>query len=151
MRPIKAIVVHCSATPNGQEFFRDDIDAWHKARGWKKIGYHFVIDLDGTIEIGRPVEEIGAHVQGSNAKTIGICMIGTNAFTQAQWESLATLHDDLSGRFPDAQWFGHRDFSPDQDGDGMIEPWEWMKTCPGYDVREWERNGLVPQDINVLP
>lgn len=151
MRPIKAIVVHCSATPNGQEFTREDIDSWHKKRGWKKIGYHFVIDLDGTIEIGRPVEEIGAHVQGSNAKSIGIVMIGTNKFTQAQWEALAMLHDDLGASFPDAQWFGHRDFSPDQNGDGYIEPWEWHKTCPGFDIREWERNGLVPQDINVLP
>lgn len=150
MRPIKSIVVHCSATPNGQEFTREDIDSWHKQRGWKKIGYHFVIELDGSIRIGRPVEEIGAHVQGYNSKTIGICMIGTDKFTQAQWQSLATLHDDLGSRFPDAQWFGHRDFSPDQDGDGYIEPWEWVKTCPGFDVRAWEAAGLVPNEENIL-
>ncbi len=150
MREIKAIVVHCSATPNGQAFFASDIDQWHKQRGWKKIGYHFVIDLDGTIEIGRPVEEIGAHVEGANAKTIGICMIGTDRFTQEQWQSLATLHDDLSTRFPMAQWYGHRDFSPDKNGDGIIEPWEWLKTCPGFDVRDWEARGMAPLDENIL-
>lgn len=150
MRPIRAIVIHCSASPNGRPVTLEDIDSWHKQRGWKGVGYHYVIEADGTIREGRPINEIGAHVAGSNAKTIGICMVGTDKFSRGQWESLSLIHDQLGAQFPEAQWLGHRDFSPDKDGDGYIEEWEWVKTCPGFDVREWENNNMIPRSENML-
>lgn len=76
MRKIDQIIVHCSATPAGVDFKASDIDAWHKERGFKQIGYHYVIDLDGTIENGRPIEKPGAHCLGWNNHSIGICYIG---------------------------------------------------------------------------
>jgi len=173
-RTINAIVIHCAATPNGKNFKAYDIDGMHKARGFKRnkqacrnfnpllksIGYHFVIDIDGTIESGRGLEEIGAHVQGSNAKSIGICMIGTDKFNQAQWmslrECLINLSSKILGRtimtadsmlqsFKDAgiSIKGHRDHSPDLNGDGIIQRTEWIKTCPGFDVAEWIKGGLL--------
>lgn len=76
MRKITEIILHCSATPEGKDFRAADIDRWHKAKGWKCIGYNYVIDLDGTIEGGRSLEMTGAHTIGHNDKSIGICYIG---------------------------------------------------------------------------
>ena len=76
MRQITEIILHCSATPEGKNFKAADIDRWHKAKGWKCIGYNYVIDLDGTIEEGRPLEMTGAHTIGHNSNSIGICYIG---------------------------------------------------------------------------
>ena len=86
---IDSVVVHCAATPNGQHFTAEHIDQWHAERGFKRdmsirpgyaklqhIGYHYVITLDGQLHRGRPLEEVGAHAQGYNAKSIGICMVG---------------------------------------------------------------------------
>lgn len=76
MRKITKIILHCAATKEGQDFHASDIDRWHKDRGWNGIGYHYVIDLDGKIENGRPIELAGAHCSGHNANSIGICYIG---------------------------------------------------------------------------
>ena len=76
MRQIKYIVLHCSATKEGVPFGIEDIDRWHRQRGFRKVGYHYVIEIDGEIRKGRDIAEIGAHVQGSNANSIGICYIG---------------------------------------------------------------------------
>ena len=76
MRPIKSIVVHCSATPNGQEFTREDIDSWHKQRGWKKIGYHFVIGKRGEVWKTNDLTAVSYHAKGANADSIGICLVG---------------------------------------------------------------------------
>ena len=61
MRVIDEIIVHCAATPEGMNFTVKDIDCWHRERGFKCIGYHYVIYLDGSIHTGRPESEIGAH------------------------------------------------------------------------------------------
>lgn len=145
MREITKIVVHCSATPRGKDFRASDIDAWHRKQGWDGIGYHFVIALDGTREIGRPLARVGSHVKFHNANSIGICMIGglgangrgDNTFTLAQFGELAKLLRELRARWPQAQILGHRDLSPDRDGDGKVEKHEWLKECPSFDVREW--------------
>lgn len=76
MRKINKIIIHCSATPEGREITVEDITLWHKKRGFKTIGYHYIIYLDGSIHIGRPEEEIGAHCVGQNSNSIGICYIG---------------------------------------------------------------------------
>ena len=146
MRPIEHLVIHCAATPDGDARFRiDDIEKMHLARGWQGVGYHFVIHVDGALHVGRPLEQIGAHVAGSNAKSIGICMIGTARFRREQWVTLRELVEDLQRRFPSATVWGHRDFSPDKDGDGVIEPWEFFKLCPGFSVDAWRLAGMDPE------
>jgi N-acetylmuramoyl-L-alanine amidase len=132
VRDITHIVIHCSATPEGKEFTAKDIDRWHKERGWAGIGYHYVVKLDGTIEHGRPLEKVGAHVAGHNANSIGIVYIGglakdgktpKDTRTPAQRTALRTLVAEMHRRFPSAQVLGHRDFP------GV------HKACPSFDVR----------------
>ena len=145
MREITDIVIHCSASKNGDaRVTRAVIDGWHRARGWYGIGYHYVIHVDGGLAEGRPLEQIGAHVQGSNAKSIGICMVGTDRFSLAQWAALADLVAALGARFPRAIVQGHRDYSPDLNGDGLIDRRDWLKICPGFDVKAWRRTGMDP-------
>ena len=174
-RFINKIIIHCSASANGDSLFRGSlkagnlvkpvqaIDSWHKARGFKRdvifrkrqnptlssIGYHFLIYTNGTIETGRHLDEIGAHVQGSNANSLGICMIGTDAFTSAQWAALATLIKSLPTLFPNAKVSGHRDNSPDLNGDGQVTRNEWLKICPGFDVAKWLKADMQPELMNI--
>lgn len=75
-RTITEVIFHCTATPEGRWFDRSDVNAWHKQRGWAMIGYHFLILIDGTIQVGRPIGMVGAHVQGHNAGTVGIAYVG---------------------------------------------------------------------------
>ena len=167
-RFINKIIIHCSASANGQSLFVgklgdanfkkpiEVIDSWHKTRGFKRsdafrkrqngsltsIGYHYLIYTSGTIVTGRHLDEIGAHVQGNNANSIGICMVGTDQFTSAQWVSLATLIKSLATLQPKARVLGHRDNSPDLNGDGQITRNEWLKICPGFDVADWLKNDM---------
>lgn len=156
MRLINLIVVHCSATPEGRDVTAHDIDAMHKARGFhfgppntaglSHIGYHWFIRLNGAVEAGRPEDIIGAHVEGHNATSIGICYAGGLAAdavtpkdtrTVAQKLALATLLRGLREHWPHARICGHRDLSPDLNHDGKVEPYEWMKACPSFDVAGW--------------
>lgn len=147
-RIITAIVHHCSAARPlaASKQTAADIEVMHKARGWRKIGYHYFIRLDGTIEKGRPEAEIGSGVFGFNKHTLHICYAGgldangkaADTRTQAQKIAQATLMAELKGRYPKAKVKGHRDFSPDKDGDGKIEKHEWMKECPCFEVSEEE-------------
>ena len=130
MRKISEIIVHCSATPEGKHFTVADIDAWHKKRGFKCIGYHFVIYLDGKVNVGRNIEEIGAHCLGHNANSIGICYIGGCAAdgktpkdtrTEEQKASLVRLITELRSRFPNARVHGHNKFA--------------AKACPSFNVK----------------
>lgn len=142
MRTISLIVIHCSATKASQKVTVADIDRWHRARKWYGCGYHYVIYQDGSIHIGRPLEKKGAHVKDHNAHSIGICYIGGldeqgNAFdtrTFEQKQSLKNLISDLHKQFPHAIILGHRDLSPDINGDGHITPNEYLKQCPCYDA-----------------
>lgn len=114
MRPIKLIVIHCSASPDsatlfegkaGTAAFRNPaqvIDGWHAERGFQRrpewrqrqnpglaaIGYHYVIARSGLVLTGRHVDEIGAHAKGYNQYSLGICLVGTDRFTPEQWASL---------------------------------------------------------------
>ena len=120
MRLINEIIIHCSATKAGQDFDVNDIDRWHKERGWKGVGYHYVIKLDGTIQEGRPVDQIGAHCTGHNKKSIGICYIGgldksgkpKDTRTVAQKESSRLLVNQLLEMFPGSKVYGHSEFAP---------------------------------------
>ncbi|MFC1014268.1 N-acetylmuramoyl-L-alanine amidase [Pasteurella multocida] len=151
MFPILKIVIHCSATQNGKSLATKNqtaaqvIDGWHKQRGYSRIGYHYVIDVDGTLETGRKVGEMGAHVKGHNKQSIGICLVGGitkdgknhGEYTEAQWKTLYKLLRELESQHPQAKIYGHRDLSPDLNGDGSITPNEWLKTCPCFDVWSW--------------
>ena len=70
------IIIHCSATREGQDIKAKTIKQWHLRRGFADIGYHYIIDLDGTIEKGRDESLVGAHCVGKNAISIGVCYIG---------------------------------------------------------------------------
>lgn len=130
MRNITEIIVHCSATPEGQNFTVEDIDHWHKQRGWQGIGYHYVIYLDGSVHKGRKDEVIGAHCLGHNAYSIGVCYIGgvdknnkpKDTRTDAQKQALRNLLKSLKAKYPKATIYGHRDFA--------------NKACPCFDATE---------------
>lgn len=119
MRKIDKIIIHCSATKEGQHFTVEDIDRWHKERGFAQIGYHFVIYLDGSIHVGRRIDLLGAHCLGQNAHSIGICYIGgvdtegkpKDTRTPQQKEALYQLIADLKGEYPEATVHGHNEFA----------------------------------------
>lgn len=144
MRKITEIIVHCSATAEGKDYTVADIDKWHRARGFKKIGYHYVVYRDGSVHVGRSENEIGAHCQGHNANSIGVCYIGglttdgktaKDTRTPAQKQALKKLLIGLKKKYPGAKILGHRDTSPDKNHDGKIEKWEWVKECPSFDAK----------------
>ena len=131
MRKINEIIIHCADTPEGRNEKAADIDRWHKAQGWQGIGYHYVVDLDGTIEPARDIEKAGAHCTGHNANSIGIVYIGgrckdagtpKDTRTDAQKTSLVLLLKYLRAKYPDAKIYGHRDFA--------------QKACPCFDAKE---------------
>ena len=124
---ITSIVVHCSDTPKGKSFTAKDIDLWHKERGWTKIGYHFVVLLDGKIEEGRAIIEVGAHAEGYNQNAIGVCYIGgangEDTRTEAQKKALLALIKDLKAKYPSIkQVLGHKDTGS-------------TKACPCFDAK----------------
>lgn len=127
MRTIRRHIIHASATPNHRDHGVVDIRRWHKEKGWRDIGYHFVIRRDGRIETGRPIEQAGAHVAGHNADSIGTCLIGAGVaftdFTPAQLDALRGLHDGLASRFPNLTLHGHRELTK-------------SKSCPGFNITE---------------
>lgn len=135
MRPITHIVIHCSATPASMDIGRKEIDAWHREKGWAGIGYHYVIRRDGTRETGRAELRMGAHVEGHNKNSIGVCLVGgvkraggklvtENNFTPAQWAALEKIVRELHRRYPEAKIVGHRDLNRGKD-------------CPSFSVRDW--------------
>lgn len=164
MRLVDLIVIHCSATPDGEWVTALDIDKWHAERGFRRdgawrvrlnpqlghIGYHFIVYTNGAIATGRHLAEAGAHVRGHNLDSIGICLIGTERYSRAQWSALSALVVQLRHEFPAARVCGHRDLSPDIDGDGVVEPAEWLKTCPGFDVAAWLAAGMLPPAGSII-
>lgn len=119
MRKINKHIVHCSDSNFGDA---QTIDRWHKEFGWSGIGYHFVIKPDGTIELGRALQEPGAHCRGHNHDSIGTCLIGIDEFTEEQFTKLKELHNTLTFLFGDISIHGHREF-------------DTGKTCPNFDVQ----------------
>lgn len=142
MRDINLIVIHCSATRVDRDITAADIDAAHRVRGFSSGGYHFYVRKDGTIEPMRPIDQVGAHVRGHNAHSLGICYEGgldmngnpADTRTPAQRTTLLHLVRDLKTRFATARVVGHRDLSPDLNHDGRISRLEWLKVCPCFDV-----------------
>lgn len=145
-RPIDLIVIHCSATRADRDFTVDDLDVCHRRRGFDGIGYHYYICKSGQTTLTRPLERIGAHARGYNAHSIGICYEGgldcngrpADTRTVAQRDAMAALLIDLLARYPCCRVCGHRDLSPDLNGNGEIEPEEWVKQCPCFAVEGGE-------------
>lgn len=131
MRTINEIIVHCTATPEGRDCSVTQIDAWHRKRGFRCIGYHYVVYRDGSVHQGRLETEVGAHCQGHNASSIGVCYVGgckadtsltpADTRTPAQKAALAELIRRLKKKYPSATVHGHREFA--------------AKACPCFDAR----------------
>ena len=130
-RTIKEIIVHCSATPEGKDYTVLDIRRWHKQQGWSDIGYHYVIYRNGHVEPGRNVDIAGAHCEGHNMHSIGVCYIGgmtrdgkkpKDTRTLSQKAALLSLLLDLKRLYPQAKIYGHCDFS--------------NKACPCFDAKD---------------
>ena len=142
MREINLIVVHCSATRADRDFTENDLEVCHRHRGFNGAGYHFYIRKNGDIKNTRPLEKPGAHALGYNAYSIGICYEGgldvryRPADTSTEWQkhSLRVLIRTLLMDYPGCRVCGHRDLSPDRNGDGRISPEEWVKECPCFEV-----------------
>lgn len=137
MREINKIVIHCADTPECKYFDVHDIRAWHKDRGWNDIGYHYVILIDGTIQLGRELKKTGAHAKGVNRNSIGICYIGgkdaemkksKDTRTEEQKESLKVLLQTLIRIFPGSEILGHN------------QAVETTKECPSFDAKTEYKN-----------
>lgn len=170
-KPLKYLVIHCTATPAGREVSSDDIRRWHTlpewagGRGWKQVGYTDMIHLDGAVE--RLVDnnedaqvdpwEITNGAKGYNGVSRHIVYAGgldaygkpCDTRTAKQKEAMAAYVRDFHDRFPGVRIIGHRDLSPDLNGDGKITPNEWLKDCPCFDVAEWLREIGINQEKEV--
>lgn len=171
-RRLKYLVIHCTATPAGRDVTSDDIRRWHTlpewagGRGWKQVGYTDLFHLDGSVE--RLVDnnedawvdpwEITNGVKGYNGVSRHVVYAGGLASdakttcdtrTPAQREAMAEYVRDFHRRFPDVRIIGHRDLSPDLNGDGKITPNEWLKACPCFDVAAWLREVGIYQEKEV--
>lgn len=143
VREIDTLIIHCSATPDNVSLEPAALSKMHRKRGFNGCGYHFYIRRDGEICDMRPVERIGAHCKGHNEGSIGICYEGgldakgrpADTRTAEQKKALVYLVRTLKKEFDISVVAGHRDFSPDLDGDGTVEPEEWIKQCPCFDVK----------------
>jgi N-acetylmuramoyl-L-alanine amidase len=141
-RRINSIIVHCSATPEGRDYTVEQIKKDHKEQGWSDIGYHYVIYRDGSIHEGRNVDIIGAHCEGYNSNSIGVCYIGglenkpnveykklkaKDTRTEAQKRALIELLSKLKKYYPEAKIYGHHDFNKGKD-------------CPSFDAKNEYKN-----------
>lgn len=171
---ISSIIIHCSDSAFG---CTNLIRKWHLEKGWKDIGYHYVIlngcpvasvnkgsgdpyhrALDGSIEIGRPLdddndielEEVGSHTLGYNASSVGICLIGQRmngislhheamGFTGRQIFQLTNLVSELVTRYgiPVDNVLGHCETESGK---------EQGKTCPNFDM-PWFRESIIRERI----
>lgn len=143
MRTITLIILHCSATRADRHYSMEQCRNDHiHHNGWSDIGYHYYIERDGTLKKGRPEATKGAHVHNHNNHSIGVCYEGgldsngqpCDTRTDAQKRTLWQLLCDLHNRYPRAIILGHRDLSPDRNGDGKITRNEWQKECPCFDA-----------------
>jgi N-acetylmuramoyl-L-alanine amidase len=130
MRAIDKIIIHCSATPEGRDVSTETIRQWHTAKGWSDIGYHYVIELDGSVNMGRDIDRIGAHTRGENTGSIGICYVGgmdsnmkhpKDTRTAKQKEAIKCLISDLKSTYGALTIHGHNEFA--------------SKACPSFNVK----------------
>lgn len=155
MRHIDKIIIHCSSTPQGRHVTVGQIDSWHRQRGFRSIGYHYVVYLDGSVHKGRKESEIGAHCSGCNANSIGVCYIGglaadgktpADTRTDSQKDALSRLVAELKSRYPSATVHGHNQltctrlrhspgFNPQTCVQNCVACRYSAKACPSFDVK----------------
>ncbi len=147
MRKIDEIIVHCTATRAGRAVSVKDVDAWHKERGFAGIGYHYLVELGGNVDAGRPVERAGAHCKGHNQRSIGVCYVGglnqtgkpADTRTPQQKEALKKLIERLRAEYGKLKVSGHRDYA--------------NKACPCFDARsEYNEDSdreIVEKTVNL--
>lgn len=154
---VKYIVIHCSATRSNSSYSALQLDLDHRARGFRMAGYHFYVSCGGEITPMRALNERGAHVRGFNHCSIGVCYEGglrpngqpADTRTPLQRTALRALVSYLREKFPTAVVVGHRDLSPDSNGDGVINASDWLKACPSFDAMH--EYSLPPRDRAVHP
>ena len=131
MRPLDKIILHCSATREGQHITVETMRQWHLKRGWKDIGYHYVIYIDGSVHKGRPIEQVGAHTKGQNTGSIGICYVGgvekdgktpKDTLNELQETAMVNLIKALREEYGDMTLHGHNEYA--------------AKACPSFKVYE---------------
>jgi N-acetyl-anhydromuramyl-L-alanine amidase AmpD len=161
VRKIDLIVVHCSATREGSSLTPEALDASHRRLGFGGTGYHYYVRRDGSTALTRPLERVGAHARGFNAHSVGVCYEGgldrhgrpADTRTPEQRLTLRLLILQLLEAYPGAKVRGHRDLSPDLNGDGRLDTWEWFKSCPCFDATaEYGRvviSGSSPQITQI--
>lgn len=138
MRQINEIIIHCAGSQG--DISIDEVRRIHvEEKGYLDVGYHYLIRVNGNIEVGRPVKKIGAHTRGHNSKSIGICLAGgydgtTGDFSEEQLDSLFLLIHGLEDVYPDIDKItGHNTYTDN-------------KTCPNFDVSEWWFSRLFAED-----
>lgn len=156
MTKVGAIVIHCADAlrfeGSGRLVTAQDVDDWHHERGWHRrlgpehgagplvhAGYHAVIERDGKVVRGRAWLESGSHcaMKGFNETSLGVCLVGVDKFTLAQWDALKRWCDVASAELAKTYdkgpilYYGHCDI-------------DFRKTCPNFDVLEWVRGGMAP-------
>lgn len=144
-RVVTAIILHCTATPEGEDYTVEQVRQMHLARGFSDIGYHYLIGRDGTVRAGRPEAIVGAHCKGHNTRSIGVSYvggcpvrttpdwdkIGKDTRTPAQKIALARLVKELCRRYPGATVHGHNEFA--------------AKACPSFNVKTWLAKAGIKQ------
>jgi N-acetylmuramoyl-L-alanine amidase len=124
---ITRIIVHCSDSPNDRDIGVKEIREWHRSRGFRDIGYHFVIRRNGEVEPGRLIKTVGAHCVGFNSDSIGVCLVGKDSFTPAQFNALRALVATLRKDYPIQEIKGHREY---------LSAIKQGKTCPNFNVKD---------------
>ena len=147
-RNVHTVVWHCDATRLDRDVTPQEIDQWHKNRKFAEIGYNLFISKDAKLYMCRDWDKIPAHVAGFNTGTLGFCYSGgldkngkpADTRTPEQTALMLAVSEVTKGLFEvlkgkSVNFKGHRDFSPDKNGNGIIEPWEFLKACPCFDVK----------------
>ena len=130
------LIIHCAATKPSMDIGLTEIRKWHLDRGWRDVGYHYIIRRNGEVELGRRIDDMGAHASGYNHKSIGACLIGGMAddnsaednFTDRQWTALLDLVKQIQVEYNDINIIGHNEVS--------------KKECPSFDVQKWKEDNL---------
>lgn len=129
MRKIRKLLLHCSDTPDHMDIGYNEINQWHKDRGWLSksgisCGYHYIIRRNGDVERGRPEEEVGSHCYGQNKMSLGICWVGKEVPSISQQLAMKRLFRMLlkKHQLDPSHVYGHSDFNPE-------------KTCPNLNVQ----------------
>ena len=137
-RDIKYLIIHCAYTKRSMDIDVNDVRRWHKAKGWRDVGYNFYIKFDGTIQQGRDLLYTGAHTLGHNHDSIGVCLEGgmseqgkpQDTLTVDQWKSVIKIYLEAVKTYPNILLSGHNQFN--------------NKPCPSFDVREYADKHNIP-------